>query len=193
MRNCLDGRIQRVQVNGSVSGWRSATSDVPQGSILGPVPFNIFINDTDSGIECTLSKFADDIKLSGAVDVPEGWDAIQTDLNKLEKWAHVNCMRFNKAKGRVLHLGQDNPQYRYRLGDKRIELDMSRQCALTAQKTKCILGCIKRSVVSRSREGILPLCSTLVRPHLESRVQLWSPQHREDVDQLEQGQRSPQI
>jgi len=68
-------------------------------------------------------------------------------------------------------------------------MDTSHQCALAVHRANRILGHIKSSVVSRTREGILPLWSALVRPHLESCVQLWSPQHRKDMDLLERGQR----
>ncbi|XP_075623008.1 protocadherin beta-15-like [Balearica regulorum gibbericeps] len=148
----------------------------PQGSVWGPVLFSSFVSDTESGIECALSTLADGVRLSGA---PERGDAIQRDVDELEKWAHAKFMRFKKAKRKVQHLHCGNPRDEYRLGDEGNESspvekdlgvlvgdkwDMRHQCALAAPKANRMVGCITSSVASRSREGTLPLyCALALR------------------------------
>ncbi|KAK4819846.1 hypothetical protein QYF61_012991, partial [Mycteria americana] len=166
--------------------------------------FNIFINNNRQWDRVHPHQVCSNNRLRSAVDLLEGRDAIQRNHDRLEEWTCVNLLKSNKAKCKVLHLGQGNPQYQYRLVDEWFEsspaekdlgvpvgekLDMTQQCVLAAQKADRILGCIKRNVASRSREVILPLYSAVVRPHLQYCVQLWSPQHKKDMDLLERVQR----
>jgi len=99
-------------VYGQTSRYRSAMSGVPQWSVLEPVLFNIFINDMDSGIKCTLGNLVEDTKLSGVADTLEGRDAIQRDLGRLERWAQAKLMKFNKVKYKVLSISQGNPKHK---------------------------------------------------------------------------------
>ncbi|XP_010193253.1 PREDICTED: uncharacterized protein LOC104535824, partial [Mesitornis unicolor] len=98
VRNWLDDHAQSVTVNGSMSKWKPVMSGFPQGSILGLIPFNTFINIIDSGIECTFIKFTNDTKLSSGADTLGGRDAFQRDFDKLQDGAPVNIIKFNKTK-----------------------------------------------------------------------------------------------
>ncbi|PKU42337.1 rna-directed dna polymerase from mobile element jockey- hypothetical protein [Limosa lapponica baueri] len=149
---------------------------VPQGPILSLLLFNIFVSDMDNGIECMVSKFANDTKLQGAVNTLEGRDAIQRDLGRLETWACANLTRFNKAKCKVPHVGWGNPKHKYRLGRKCIErsseekdlgmfvdekLNMTCQCPLAAQKANRMPGLHqkKRGQQVEGDDSVPLLCS----------------------------------
>ncbi|KAJ7420338.1 hypothetical protein BTVI_21739 [Pitangus sulphuratus] len=153
--------------------------------------------------KCLLIKFTDDTKLRGVADASEHSVALQRDLERLKTWAEKNHLKFNMGKCRVLHLRRNNPRHQYKLGAAPLEggsaekdlgvladnkLSMSQLCALEAKTVNGILGCISKNIASRSRERILPLNSTLLRPHLEPSVQFWGPQDKRDMEFLKQVQ-----
>uniref|UniRef100_A0A8C3HAP4 Reverse transcriptase domain-containing protein n=1 Tax=Chrysemys picta bellii TaxID=8478 RepID=A0A8C3HAP4_CHRPI len=158
IKNWLKGRLQRVVLKGELSGWREVTSGVPQGSVLGPILFNLFI--TDLGTECrsVLIKFADDTKLGGIANSEKDQDILQGDLDDLVNWSNSNRMKFNSEKCKVMHLGMTNKNFSYKLGTHRLEVTeeekdlgvlvdrrmiMSQQCDVVVKKANAVLGCIR--------------------------------------------------
>ena len=204
IREWLRDRKQRVCINGEKSDWGDVTSGVPQGSVLGPLLFIIYINDLDVNITSNLSKFADDTKIGRTTNDIDDSQALQDDLNKLYDWSVKWQMEFNVDKCKVMRMGTVSHNISYQLNDKEIgttqcerdlgvrvnkDLKPKEQVISVRNKANRILGFISRSVSNRSEEVILKLYLALVRPHLDYAVQFWSPYYRKDIDPLERIQR----
>lgn len=170
----LNNREQRVVLNGGTSNWKNVLSGVPQGSVLGPVLFLIYINDIDSNINCNIKKFADDTKLYGPVVHENACEQnlLQSDLDSLCKWADDWQMCFNTDKCKVMHTGYNNPEVAYTMENCIIitideakdlgviihkSLNPSRQCMEAAKKANKVFGMIKRTFSCKTKEIILPL------------------------------------
>ncbi|CAM4453019.1 unnamed protein product [Caretta caretta] len=204
IKNWLKGRLQRVLLKGGLSGWREVTSGVPQGSVLGPILFNLFITDLGTKSGSVLIKFADDTKLGGIANLEKDRDTLQEDLDDLVNWSNSNRMKLNSEKCKVMHLGINNKNFSYKLGMHQLEvteeekdlgvlvghrMTMSRQCDMAVKKANAVLGCIRRGISSRDKDVLVLLYKELVRPHLEYCVQFWSPMFKKDEFKLEQVQR----
>ena len=121
LKEWLKGRKQRVCISGCRSDWRDVTSGVPQGSVLGPVLFLIFINDLEATLVNSVLKFADDTKLFGKVNNDIDRRSIQNDLYRLIDWSEKWQMPFNTTKCKVMHLGRSNSQFQYLMNNHTLE------------------------------------------------------------------------
>ena len=200
----LGNRRQKVGVNGTYSNWNSVLSGVPQGSVLGPLLFVIYINDLDVDIVSKLSKFADDTKLARGVGSDLEAKSLSDDLNKIYQSSVDWEMLFNTEKCTVMHMGSDNKKREYLLGEKLLkkskqESDLgvvmdssgkpSLQCIKAVKNANVILGMIKRNIVFRSKLVVIKLYKALVRLRLEYCVQAWSPYVKKEIMMLERVQR----
>ena len=207
IRVWLENRQQRVVLNGEASEWAEVLSGVPQGSVLGPTLFLIFINDIDRAVEVTSSvllKFADDTKVGRVVESEEQRQELQAIIDRLVKWSVEWQMLFNSEKCHILHLGQRNARYEYTMEGRVLEgvesekdvgviihhsLKPSMQCAKAAGRANAVLGQLSRAVSYRDKDTFLKLYKVYVRPHLEYAVASWSPWTVGDREVLEKVQR----
>ena len=185
----LSDRTFNVRVGDSKSKAYKVTSGIPQGSILGPLLFLIYINDLPEGIKNKILLFADDVRMCSNASYP---DVSQGDIDKMLNWQNKWLLKFNivDQKCKVMHIGKTNPKHIYKIDgmdlpsveeEKDLGVLMTSNYNWDTHINKCIkkanscTAWITRSIISRDKEVMLKLYTSLVRPHLEYCVQLWNP------------------
>ena len=204
IRSFLRNRTQCVNVEGVQSGWKDAMSGVPQGSVIGPILFVIFINDMPEEVLKSLCKlFADGCKLYRAVTA-NGANDLQLDMCNLEAWSDKWQLPFNATKCKVLHFGANDLRHPYMLNNPTLEStksekdlgiiideDMKYHVHTTSatKKSNQVFGIIKKSYVTRDANTIATLYKSMVRPHLEYGNIIWGPFYKMDMSRVESVQR----
>ena len=187
----LSGRSQKVRINEATSSRADVLSGIPQGSILGPILFTIFINDLPESIQSNCRIFADDTKL---YNISTNHTAIQQDLFSLQKWSDTWNLHFNIAKCNVMHYGKRNPNHAYcmKVNDQEIEINVCEEekdlgiifdphlsfdvhINKIINKANQMIGLIKRTFTYLNRDILVKLYKSLVRPHLEYGNIIWYP------------------
>jgi len=201
-------RNQRVIINGMKSKPAWVLSGIPQGSVLGPLLFILFVNDMPETVQSHIQMFADDTKIFREVNNPAESLLLQTDIEILEKWSSTWQLKFNAEKCKVMHLGTKNSKHQYIMHNEGIEitvqqtelekdlgvfvdpkLTFSSHCEQKANKANKILGLIRRSYVHLDATTVKCLYTSLVRPHLEYGHAAWCPVYKKDSELLENTQR----
>ena len=200
----LTGRRQQVCVDGEYSQWGGVKSGIPQGSVLGPILFILFINDMPDVCTSVCQLFADDAKIYRKVSTQAECDALQDDIKSLHDWSTTWQLLFNLDKCKVLHIGRNNMRNEYRMNGKLLEaiteekdlgvlidneLKFHKQTAAAVKKANSVLGVIKRTFAKRDEKTFPLLYKTLVRPHLEYGNVVWGPLYQEDIKAVEKVQR----
>ena len=180
------------------------SSGVPQGSVLGPILFLIYINDLEDSIKSKVLKFADDSKITSDVTTDSQKQQLKKDLEEVENCTKKWQILCNVDKCKVMHLGKDNKMEKYNLEGKELQavteekdlgvifknnLKAEEQCAVATKKANRILGLIKRTITSRSKKIIIQLYKSLIRPHLDYCGTAWRPYLAKDINKLEGIQR----
>ena len=202
----LSDRMQRVRINEYFSQWCDLSSGVPQGSVLGPLLFILFINDlTDVVNYCSVKLYADDAKLYLSFDRDETPDHLKDDLAAVAEWADTWQLTIAFHKCYVMHLGHSNPKTTYGIGGVDFpsvdsvkdlgvtfssSLKFSEHCGLIAKKAFYHVNLIFRNFISRDPAFLTAMFSTYVRPHLEYGSAVWNPHLLGDIRQVESVQRS---
>jgi len=205
IRAWLKERKSRVVVNGKKSSWREVLSGVPQGSVLGPILFVIYINDLEKEVKQNqqVVLFADDTKVSQVLKDNASGDEFQDTMNKLFEWSQRWCMPFNVEKCHIVHVGRANPKKKYEMNGQPLteslverdvgvmitnDLKPSQHCAKAARTATAVLNQILRAFHYRDRKTFVQLYLQYVRPHLEFASPAWSPWNQGDIDCLEKVQ-----
>lgn len=204
IRNFLGERYHRVRVRDATSDWLPVISGVPQGSVLGPVLFLVYINDLVKDLESAASLFADDAKIYRTIKTQADIDALRRDMERLDSWSKKWLLSFNVEKCKTMHIGLHNQQADYHLNQRLLQkttqerdlgiivsadLKSSIHVSRVAAKANSRLGIIKRNFTVLSKDILVPLYLSLVRPILDYGAQAWSPYLLQDVRALERVQR----
>ena len=121
----LDGRKQRVIINREESSWEDVTSGIPQGFVIGPVIFVIFINDLPDVVKQSVQMFADDTKMWSKISNLQDCVYLQEDIDKLQEWSKKWLLAFNTTKCKIMRLGNNQIDYQYKMGENNLEETIS--------------------------------------------------------------------